>query len=178
MEASTIQAALIRQLRNRTTSLVTGNVWIKGSPWESDVIAVTNAYYWHEYEIKVTRADFRQDFLKRINNFSKSSMTKHDAYALDGEITTRWGTIIPKPKSFSFVVPKGLLKGMEIPKHCGVIEYEKGTGCWGLEDERPAPTLRKPTKLNLAQIFNLAQKAATRVLYQVDDAKQAEKGTE
>ena len=157
MDAGTIQAALIGHLRMGTTSLVMGNVWVKGSPWESDVIAVTSAYYWHEYEIKVTRTDYRRDFEKN---------KKHESYASEDAIELD-RFLIPKPKSFTFVVPKGLLEGIDVPSHCGVIEvYETKYDGYELGDERPAPNLRKPTKLSHAQIFNLAQKAASRVLYQ------------
>ncbi len=168
MNVSTLQAALVRHLRmvaGAKSVLVMGNVTILGSPWEADVISVTNAYFWHEYEIKVTRADFRQDFQKQISGFSKKSMKKHDVYA-GSEIVTRWGDVIPRPKSFSFVVPKGLLDGLEVPKHCGMIEvYENDNGDCRLKYKWSAPTLQKPTKLDQKQIFNLAQKAASRVLY-------------
>ena len=165
VNAGTIQAALVGHLRSNTRSIVLGNVFVKGSPWESDVIAVTGARYWHEYEIKVTRADYQADFAKRTNRFSPNSRTKHDCYADENELTRRWGGCIPKPKSFTFVVPKGLLEGLDVPEHCGIIEYDKDNGYWGMEHVRAAPTLLKPTKLNPAQIFNLALKAAGRVVY-------------
>jgi hypothetical protein len=56
-----------------------------------------------------------------------------------------------------------MLEGVEVPPHCGIIEYNGEATYWGLATKRPAPTLRTPTKLDQAQIFNLALKAASRV---------------
>ncbi len=163
-----IQAALVGYLRG-DTNLVMGNVYVKGSSWESDVIAVTKAFYWHEYEIKLSVADYRNDFQKRISGFSPKSQRKHDVYASRGELAKRYGRLLPRPKSFSFVVPEGLLDDIDVPKHCGIIicrpTKHDGLAAW---TQRPAPTLWKPTKLSPSQIFNLAAKVAGRLEFEVE----------
>jgi len=163
--ASEIQKALISWLKWIGGRLILPNVYVKGSPWESDVVSVTAAYYWSEYEIKISLDDFRQDFCK-IDTFGKTicptSILKHAAYASAGEINSHHH-IIPKPKNFWFVVPGGLLDDEVVPEHCGIVEYGLEYGHWRLKWTRPAPTLRSATKLDQAAIFNLAQKAAFRL---------------
>jgi len=167
--AAEIQTALARWLRRWFRGIVMGNVFVVGSPWESDVIAVTQACYWHEYEIKTTVADFRKDFAKceygQTRRVTRGGRLKHDVYASSDEIQRRWGRQIPKPKTFSFVVPEGMLDAVEVPAHCGVLEYKRSQGKrgWLIHDKSPAPTLKKPTKLDKSQIFNLAWKLSARV---------------
>lgn len=140
-------------------------VCVYGSPWESDVVMVTRAYYWHEYEIKLSLGDFRRDFYKQIDNFSRrESQTKHQVYTSHVQIARpRHGEVIPRPKSFSFVVPMGLLDNVDVPSHCGIVEYGEELGYWHLQIKRPAPAMPNPTKLNQLQIFNLARKASWRL---------------
>ena len=52
--ARDIQAALARYLRWMERYAIVPNVCVLGSPWESDVITVTKAGYWHEYEVKLS----------------------------------------------------------------------------------------------------------------------------
>ncbi len=164
--ARQIQASLVKSLRLCSRAMVMPNTYILDSPWEADVIAVTRAYYWHEYEIKVTLADYRKDF-EKTESYKNSGRLKHDLYAAEGEIRTRYG-VIPKPKEFSFVVPQGMLDGIEVPKHCGIIECTPGRiATYRTRTVRSAPTLRKASKLNQSQIYNLACKAAGRLCLQL-----------
>jgi len=137
------------------------NVFLKDSPFEADAIRVTKACYWHEYEIKISVADYHADFQKTAG-YGKQGDAKHDLYSSDSAIVTRWG-IRPKPKSFSFVVPIGLLEGIDVPAHCGIIEYGEKLTYWNVKVKRPSPTLKNATKLTPEQIFNLACKAACRI---------------
>lgn len=93
--------------------------------------------------------------------------TKHELYASDSEINETkirgWKrkneSIIPKPRYFYFVTPKGLLDNVTIQDHCGLIEYDPEI----IRGEKmvivkKAPQLKKPTKLSIKQIYNLALK--------------------
>ena len=169
---SEIQSALISWLQYKSRSLVMANVYMNHSPWESDVIDVTKAYFWHEYEIKISVADYRNDFTKKINGFSKNSKRKHDFYKSQEQVM-RYGDAVPKPKTFTFVVPRGLLDGLDVPMHCGVIEYEdsRDWSIWKIQRTRAPVKLPKPTKLDQSQIYNLARKAADRVKFKDQEAR-------
>ncbi len=164
--AAEIQAGLVSWLRWRHRHIVMTNVHIKGSPWESDVVTVTAAYYWHEFEIKVSVADFRQDFQKRVSRFSTLSQRKHDLYQQNGK--SEHHHRIPVPKTFSFVVPRGLLEHVNVPEHCGIVEYadDRKWSYWHVKPTRPAPILPRPTKLSASQLFNLAWKTSQRLVFQ------------
>lgn len=166
-----VTRALLGHLRLRSmSSIILPNVYVGLSPWEADVIRVTPALYWTEYEIKVSVADYRADFLKRQTRWNQDSLRKHDAYASESAIATRsdygmrHSKVIPKPKQFYFVVPTGMLSGEDIPSHCGLIEFDPADKRqWGIKVARRAPNLREPTRLDMASVFNLAMKASHRL---------------
>ena len=135
------------------------NVYILHSPWEADVAAITAAGYWHEYEVKLTVADYRNDFQKKVSRFAKYAPRKHEMYK-GGEEVRRYGRVIPRPKTFSFVVPQGLLDGVDVPEYCGITEYGQDLPYNKTKLCRVAPTLANPTKLDFDQMFNLACKAS------------------
>ena len=141
------------------------NVFLKNSPWEADLIRVMKSGFWHEYEIKLSVADYRNDFQKKVNGYVAGSPRKHaiysspDPFSWSG-IRSSCRGVIPKPATFSFVIPKGLLDGIEVPKHCGVIEVEVRGGGYAprVAVRRKAPRLKKPTRLEAFHLFNLCQK--------------------
>jgi hypothetical protein len=143
--------------------IVMPNTYLLGSPWEADALTVTPAGYWHEYEIKVSMSDYRADFRKQLYGGNNCEVTKHELYASDSAIERPYRKPTPKPKSFTFVVPDGMLEGVEVPDYCRVIEYVKGYGNWSMRHMKGGRELKKPTKLNDAQIFNLAVKATQRL---------------
>lgn len=168
--AKCIARALLGHLRLRSTSsIVIPNVFVGNSPWESDAIKVMPSCFWTEYEIKVSVSDYRADFAKRRYRWSSTSLSKHDAYRSDGPIEIQSATgdrvvkTLPKPKQFYFVVPKGLLDGIDVPKHCGVMEFERTRG-WGITTSRRAPSLPGHSKLDPQSIFSLAMKASYRIV--------------
>ncbi len=74
---------------------------------ESDFVTVTRAGYLHEYEIKLTRSDYKRD--------RKKLRHKH----LSGEMDLRW---TGKPAQFWFVTPPELIDLDELPEYAGLIE--------------------------------------------------------
>lgn len=164
--AAEIQAALIRHLSTRQLLLVP-NAYILGSPWESDLIAVTPKCYWSEFEIKLSVEDYRNDFCKRISKNYPDSPKKHVVYAEPKPIGERFGRVIPKPKCFYFVTPKGLLANVDVPEHCGLLEYDPTQpGYLKIAETRKAPRLKSPTQLSHEVMFNLAIKVSSRLIQQ------------
>ena len=102
--------------------------------WEADVAAATKTGLIHEFEIKVSRADFKNDFHKHAYHKDES---KHNRMAkrLHGEVipgvnnerylklgyklATYW-----TPNYFWFCSPIGILKADDIPDHAGWLEFE------------------------------------------------------
>ena len=64
MDEGTIQYAMWAKLLGRGHKVVLPNVSWSWLYWEADLISVTQADYWHEYEIKCTKSDFLRDFEK------------------------------------------------------------------------------------------------------------------
>lgn len=163
MNAADISDRLKRYL-SEPNRIVIQNIVLLKSPWECDMIKVTKAGFFTEYEIKVSRADFKKDFNKRRRvhfppeagsaKWRSEERLKHEDYASTAEISKG----VPKPKFFYFVTPKGLVKLDEVPEHAGLMEF--GETGWP-EIVKKAPQLKKPTKLSHGQIWNIAVKAAS-----------------
>lgn len=90
--------------------------------WESDVLILTKSHYWYEIEIKVSRADFKND----LKHKSQKHNTLSDADATD------------KPNYFYYAVPEGLISPEEVPTYAGLI-YMHGS--------RPE-IIKRPQKLH------------------------------
>jgi len=164
-----IQHSLAGWLRmGSQTSIILPNVFVGGSNWESDMVEVKKSGLWYEYEIKLSVADYRADFEKKQFGYMHNSLRKHEAYASDQPIMLGTRRLIPKPKQFYFVVPAGLLDAVEVPAHCGILEFTNPvkSRSWGISAKRHPPILKPPTKLSPEWIFNLAVKASGRIRYQ------------
>jgi len=127
------------------------NVFIVGSPFECDLINVTQAGYFTEYEMKVSIADFKADFRKR-----SYAINKHEYYANQQPAKET----IPRPRKFYFVTPAGLLSNETLPDHCGLIEWGESFGYYKVKTRIEPKQIRLPTKLDSKQIFNLCVKAS------------------
>ena len=74
--------------------------------WESDVLKITKSGYAYEFEIKISRADFKNDFKHK-----KKKHTLLESKESSSKI----------PNYFYYVVPEGLINDEEIPEHAGLI---------------------------------------------------------
>jgi hypothetical protein len=124
--AGNITKRLIRTIKKSSFVLPR---YTPGSWFECDVFEVTAHGYFYEYEIKLSVADFLADAKK-----SSGTMGKHWALANGCEIG---------PVHFSFVTPRGLLAGVEIPAWAGLIEIVDCGSCLGWRDVKKAPRLHE-----------------------------------
>jgi hypothetical protein len=104
------------------------NNWTPPGWFECDVFEVTKAGFFREYEIKISRSDFKADGSKshsggawdtvdgRLKWIPKVGETKHQRLARGD---------VKGPSRFYFVTPAGLLKGEEIPAWAGHIEWHE-----------------------------------------------------
>lgn len=121
-------------LRNDTfksTEVSVPNIFL-WPPFESDFVRVTKSGYAIEYEIKLSKSDFKADFKKAktiIDHFDfkeethngsivkrlvYKSLSKHD-WLLSGKGATE----------FYYVFPLGLINHEEVPEWAGIIEVEE-----------------------------------------------------
>lgn len=74
--------------------------------WESDVLKITRSGYAYEFEIKISRADFKNDFKHK-----KKKHTLLESKESSSKI----------PNYFYYVVPEGLISEEEVPEYAGLI---------------------------------------------------------
>lgn len=100
--------------------------------WECDCFIVTKSGYGVEFEIKLTRSDFKADFKK---------ITKHQVLQ-KGEGWREFWTCskllkFDRPHKFYYVCPENLIKLEEIPWYAGLIYYKSKheNPDWGNPDD-------------------------------------------
>jgi len=96
-------------------------------PWEVDLLSVTRAGYFHEFEIKITLADFKADSRKQRKHQKLKLGTQHI------------------PKYFWYVIYGFELQAEDVPGHAGLIEIAPNKSCWYLGYPR---VLKEAPKLN------------------------------
>ena len=110
--------------------------------FECDVAEITTAGYLVEYEIKVSRGDFKADARKADGCIYRpghpryvAPVTKHQRLAAHDPLG---------PTRFYFVTPAGLLTEAEIPPWAGWMEAREARGCFAgcvVNERRPATRL-------------------------------------
>ncbi len=111
-------------------SYVTGN--------ETDVLSITKAGYIHEYELKISRSDFKADAKK-----SKFRRYIHQVASVN---------------YFYYVYPTGLLKEEEIPNFAGIIEVH------ATETKIYFKEVRKPVRIGKQKCSFRLMRSITRCL--------------
>lgn len=98
--------------------------------WESDFLSITRTGYVHEYEIKISKSDFKADFKK----VEKHQVLQHGYYIRKRTICVR-GTasgkmrypiiekqiICKRPNYFWYVCPPNLILKEDIPAYAGLM---------------------------------------------------------
>lgn len=90
------------------------NVFMWGQ-FESDYVKVSKSGYIYEYEIKMSKEDFKKDFEKQYVKFSYNPFKE--------EVKNKHGMIANNEsglKGFSFVVPENLISVNDIPAYSGL----------------------------------------------------------
>lgn len=99
--------------------------------YESDIIVLNRLMYVHEYEIKLSRADFKNDFKKSGTCFTGEFLTRRDGkkvkvykkkskhdFLVDGH----------GPNRFSYVFQHGMIDKSEIPPEFGIVTFKELRG--------------------------------------------------
>lgn len=106
MNERLIQNLIFSDCDRRRHRFMTPNTTLFG--WESDMIATTKAGLIIEYEIKISRGDFRADFKKLRHRL-------FELQQVEREIGERG------PAYFYYVVPRDMVRTDEVPAHAGLI---------------------------------------------------------
>ena len=110
-KSKNIEASLVMYLYQKQHSPITTKFTGMGLE-ECDVISVSKSDYVYEYEIKISRQDFKRDFIKEKHNFI---VNEKFTYVRKGE--TLWRTT----NYFNYVVPQNLVSIEEVPDYAGLI---------------------------------------------------------
>lgn len=128
----TISDALHQKYVNNCTYKVP-NIYIFKTGWETDFFVQKENGYCYEFEIKVSRADFKKDFEK----ITKHQILKDGSYKTTKGQTKEWSK---RPNKFFYVVPLGIVDYTDIPSYAGLITIDdKGI----LKTVKEAPFLHK-----------------------------------
>lgn len=152
MHINDVYKAIRQHVRNHDH--VMENVYVHA--WEADVFSITRSTgYCYEFEVKMTRADFKIDFKKPKHHLFRACKRSHGVlpgdmsyvqyhqYSLDREtrkpihqdlvdhkIEWQYFKHLPingnyLPNKFQYVTPKGLVKPEEIPWYAGLWEVQE-----------------------------------------------------
>jgi hypothetical protein len=102
----------------RKTHIITLPNYFLGA-FECDLFTVTDKEFVVEYEVKISKSDYKADFLKSktIGWKDETRVFKHSLIK-EGNRCHR----------FYFVVPKGLIDKSEVPQYCGLITWDEWEG--------------------------------------------------
>lgn len=124
--------------------------------FESDFLGVSKTQYLFDYEIKLSRSDFRADFSKI------GYVTGHGAMEHGREMSRHEFLLSGKgPNRFYYVFPEGMLADDEVPSWCGIIVVKEVKTYSGRTVIRPSKKreakLLHKNKLELWQIEKIAR---------------------
>ena len=156
--------------------------------WESDKLLETRSGYIYEFEIKVSKGDFKNDFKhkKEKHSLLRSAMSVQEcqlslfgggkpwevesAASCDGRdgivgsnVSHRTNKTSKMPNYFFYAVPEGMIEVDDVPPYAGLVYVNANGLCWTV---KKAPLLHGE-KYNDAQL-NLSEK----FYYNMQSAKQ------
>lgn len=121
MNSIDIQKSLYWHLFKKSHTLICPNKHL--DKWfECDMLSVTGSDYLHEYEIKISKADFKADFKKIEKHKVLESSIKKEP------LTEKKLMRLKCPSYFWYVTPIDLLTEEDIPEYSGWMEVSERTG--------------------------------------------------
>mgnify|MGYP005847233603 CR=1 FL=1 len=119
---------------------------------ECDVLSVSKSNYIYEYEIKVSRGDFKKDFTKK----------KHNHIINEKFTRKRKGEIQYNVCNyFNYVVPYGLVSVEEVPDYAGLIYFNDNFSF----EVKKKPKLIHKTKASEAFIRKVAHNLSCKLIF-------------
>lgn len=125
--ADQISKTLVRFV-NSGSDIVVPNFYV--GRYECDVMKLTKSGVFTEYEIKISRADYFNDFKKCHYERDLTGLIPGVSSYLNIPILTlnkhKETELGNRANKFYFVVPDGLIEPSEVPKYAGLIYYLNG----------------------------------------------------
>ena len=112
-----IQIALKRKYLNNSI-VMAPNVYLWGS-FESDFVRVTKSGYGIEYEIKLSKSDFKADFKKSNLKIEGINNDRHVIYSSFKK--HEWLLTGKGPTEFYYVFPESLINPNDVPDWAGIV---------------------------------------------------------
>ena len=110
-KSKNIEAAFCMYLYEKSHSPITTRFTGMGLQ-ECDVISISKSDFIYEYEIKISRADFKKDFTKQ----------KHTHIINENYTKTVKGSLVYNiPNYFNYLTPRELITIDEVPDYAGLI---------------------------------------------------------
>lgn len=148
MDTKTIQNELAKLYITKNHNPVCTN-FVGCGYAECDVLTISNSDYVYEFEVKISKADFKKD---------KEKVIKHrylnDAYISKIQKKRKTKKVNRIPNYFSYVCPTNLIKLEDVPIYAGLVY---------VDDNYTFTVIRKPSILHkdLADIKLLKRVART-----------------
>lgn len=109
--------------KDASTRLMIENVFI--FDWESDFFILQRNNFCVEFEIKISKSDFKADFNKEDKHiFLKTGIVTKKKY-VSNQLQLIQTKSNHRPNKFYYVTPHGLLNIDDIPEYSGLIEIDK-----------------------------------------------------
>jgi len=150
-----VQLALFDWLNERRRMMILANFQPRG--WrECDIFSITDALYFHEIEVKVSRSDFSAEFTNK--RYKHMVMSSDERYKNEKKYM---------PRTYCFACPSGLLREEDMPEHAGLIWVERDGALWGqlrhrVEIVKEPPILRDAMKMSDEQMLRITKKVWSR----------------
>jgi hypothetical protein len=150
-KSKNIEAAMCMYLYEKSHSPITTHFTGMGL-MECDVLSISKADYIYEYEVKISRADFKKDFIKE----------KHTFIINEKYTRIRKGELVYLlPNYFNFVTPKDLISIDEVPDYAGLIYMNEDSSFTIIKK----PKLLHKTKANEAFIRKVAHNLSCKLIF-------------
>lgn len=111
-----IQKKLDGFFASSTQKYVMENLYVFG--WESDKLIETRSGLIYEFEIKISKADFKNDFIKEDKHKTLKGWKYSNLVEEGGLLPLHFEK---KPNYFYYAVPEGMITVDEVPEYAGLI---------------------------------------------------------
>lgn len=149
-KSKNIESSLCMYLYEKTHSPITTH--FNGMLNECDVISISKSDYIYEYEIKISKSDFKRDFIKE-----KHSNIVNEKFTYINKGVVKF--LIPN--YFTYVVPTNLISIDDIPDYAGLIYFNEEMKF----DVIKKPPLLHKTKASNEFIRNVAHNLSCKLVF-------------
>jgi len=127
---------------------------------ECDVISISKSNYIYEYEVKISKSDFKADFNKPKHKLMLERRCVKDRLIKENNEIVK-DTLYLTPNYFNFVVTTGLVSVEDVPEYAGLIYCDENLN---FEVIKKAPLIHK-TKASYNFIRQLSHNLTCKLVF-------------